>query len=72
MVLGSGTGGTMTGISRALKERNPNVKIITADPIGSCLARPTELNGPGPEGGRQVEGIGKDFIPRVLDHTATD
>ena len=62
----------MTGISRALKEKNPDLKIIAVDPIGSCLARPKELNGPGPKGGRQVEGIGKDFIPRVLDHNAAD
>jgi len=70
--LGSGTGGTITGISRKLKEKNPNVKIIGIDPIGSILARPESLNGPGPEVGQVVEGIGYDFIPRVLGHAHVD
>ena len=70
--MGAGTGGTLTGISRAIKEKNPNVKIIAIDPEGSILAQPPEINGPGPEGGQQVEGIGYDFIPRVLDRTLTD
>ena len=51
VVLGAGTGGTLTGISRKLKEKDPNIKIIAVDPEGSILARPPELNGPGPEGG---------------------
>lgn len=70
--LGAGTGGTLTGISRKLKEKNPNVKIIAIDPPGSILAQPESMNGPGPEGGQQIEGIGYDFIPRVLDRTLTD
>ena len=70
--LGAGTGGTLTGISRKLKEKNPNIKIIAIDPEGSILAEPASLNGPGPEGGQQVEGIGYDFIPRVLDRSLTD
>ena len=72
LVLGTGTGGTMTGIARKLKEKNPNIKIIAVDPEGSILAQPESINGPGPEGGQQVEGIGYDFIPRVLDRTLAD
>ena len=72
LFLGAGTGGTLTGISRKLKEKNPNIKIIAIDPEGSILAEPESLNGPGPEGGQQVEGIGYDFIPRVLDRSLTD
>ena len=50
--LGAGTGGTLTGISRKIKERDPNVKIIAIDPEGSILAQPESINGPGPEGGQ--------------------
>lgn len=70
--IGAGTAGTLTGISRALKERDQNIKIIGVDPFGSILAEPSALNTPGPEGGYQVEGIGYDFIPRVCDRTLVD
>jgi len=40
MFMGAGTGGTVTGISRRLKETNPNIKIIAIDPNGSILAQP--------------------------------
>ena len=59
-------------MSRRLKELNKDIKIIAIDPEGSILAEPASLNGPGPEGGQQVEGIGYDFIPRVLDRTLVD
>ena len=72
LFLGAGTGGTLTGISRKLKEMNPNIKIIAIDPEGSLLAQPESMNGPGPEFGQQIEGIGYDFIPRVLDRTLVD
>jgi cystathionine beta-synthase len=42
--MGAGTGGTMCGISRKLKEKNPNIKIIAVDPPGSILAQPEQLN----------------------------
>jgi cystathionine beta-synthase len=72
--LGTGTGGTLTGISRKLKEKNPNIKIIAIDPCGSILAQPESLNNDNPSAptGQQVEGIGYDFLPRVLDRTLTD
>ena len=71
--LGAGTGGTVTGISRKLKERNPDIKIIGVDPYGSILAEPANLNEKMPTGGMyEVEGIGYDFIPRVLDRSLID
>ena len=71
--MGAGTAGTMTGISRALKAKDPNIKIIAVDPHGSILAEPEELNKTVPEGGMyQTEGIGYDFIPRVCDRTLVD
>lgn len=51
-----------------------NIKIIAIDPCGSILAQPEQLNTDNPSAptGQQVEGIGYDFIPRVLDRTLTD
>jgi cystathionine beta-synthase len=62
----TGTGGTLTGIARKLKEEIPNIKIIGVDPVGSILA------GPGPIHSYKVEGIGYDFIPDVLDRSLVD
>eukprot|EP00835_Amoeboradix_gromovi_P000110 NODE_4_length_55019_cov_0.425091.p12 type:complete len:391 gc:universal NODE_4_length_55019_cov_0.425091:40237-41409(+) len=64
-VAGAGTGGTISGTSRRLKELNKDVIIVGVDPEGSILARPSSLNKS--EGSYQVEGIGYDFIPEVLD-----
>lgn len=44
MVAGAGTGGTITGLSRALRESNPDVVVLGVDPRGSILARPEKLN----------------------------
>lgn len=71
VVIGAGTGGTLTGVGRRLKELNPNIKIIAVDPEGSILAEPASLNGSG-VGTYKVEGIGYDFIPRVLDRSIVD
>ncbi len=65
-VMTAGTGGTITGVARKLKEKVPNAKIIGVDPVGSILA------GPGPIHSYKVEGIGYDFIPDVLDRTLVD
>lgn len=70
--VGAGTGGTIAGISRCLKEKNPNITIVGVDPYGSILAEPAALNTPGPEGGYHIEGIGYDFIPRVCDRSNID
>ena len=66
VVLGAGTGGTITGVARRLKEEAPHVKVVGVDPVGSILA------GPGPIGSYKVEGIGYDFIPDVLDRKLVD
>ena len=67
VVMSAGTGGTLTGVARKLKEKIPGVKIIGVDPVGSILAQPASLNGP--VSSYKVEGIGYDFIPRVLDRS---
>ena len=74
VVIGAGTGGTITGIARKLKEKDPNIKIIGVDPNGSVLAEPASLNeaNPAAEGGQVTEGIGSDFLPRVFDRTVVD
>jgi len=65
IVLTAGTGGTLTGIARKIKERLPNCKVIAVDPRGSILAQPESLNNW--LGTYKVEGIGYDFIPIVCD-----
>ncbi|KAG7467440.1 hypothetical protein MATL_G00153800 [Megalops atlanticus] len=71
LVAGAGTGGTISGIARKLKEKCPNVKIIGVDPEGSILAEPEELNKTD-KSQYEVEGIGYDFIPTVLDRSVVD
>ena len=70
VVLGVGTGGTISGISRKFKEKSPNTLIVGADPIGSILAIPKELNVDGPP--NLVEGIGYDFIPHTCMRKCVD
>ena len=66
VVVGVGTGGTITGIAKNLKEKNPNIKIVGADPYGSVLGGGDEVFP------YQVEGIGYDFFPDVLDNSMVD
>ena len=47
LVVGAGTGGTITGIGRKIKERCPNVIVVGVDPVGSILAEPENLNDEG-------------------------
>jgi len=70
--IGAGTCGTLTGIARALKEKNPEIKIIAIDAYGSLISEPPELNVPNNEGGNQIEGIGKDFKPKCRDVSVVD
>jgi cystathionine beta-synthase len=68
-VYAAGTGGTITGVGRYLKERNPRVQIIAGDPVGSILAEMWRSKGKSkPEGvPYKVEGIGQDKVPGTLD-----
>jgi cystathionine beta-synthase len=66
IVLTAGTGGTLTGIARAIKKSAPHVQIIGVDPEGSILAGPGEIKT------YKVEGIGYDFIPDVLHRNLCD
>jgi cystathionine beta-synthase len=65
LVCAAGTGGTITGLGRKMKEKCPNCKIVGVDPEGSILAQPEELNKTDVSF-YEVEGIGYDFIPTVL------
>ncbi|MBI2446143.1 pyridoxal-phosphate dependent enzyme [Candidatus Micrarchaeota archaeon] len=66
-VAGMGTGGTISGIARYLKEQNPRVQVIGADPEGSIYAKPN-----GPLHQYKVEGIGEDFYPGTMDLSLVD
>jgi len=66
VVMGVGTGGTITGVAKRLKEGIPGIKIIGADPVGSILGGGTEVSS------YLVEGIGYDFFPDVLDNSLID
>jgi cysteine synthase A len=66
VVAGVGTGGTITGVAKHLKEAIPHIKIIGADPIGSILGGGDEIKP------YLVEGIGYDFVPNVLDNQLID
>lgn len=69
VVIGAGTGGTVSGVGRKLKELSPTVKIVGVDPKGSILNPNTS---PDEIGFYEVEGIGYDFIPTVLDLQVID
>ena len=64
-VAGMGTGGTISGTGQYLKERNPDVIVVGADPAGSILS------GGAPKS-YQIEGVGEDFIPATFDRQAID
>lgn len=66
-VSGMGTGGTISGVGRFLKERNPDVRVIGADPVGSILKEYLETGVLGEGATYKVEGIGMDKIPGALD-----
>lgn len=65
VVIGSGTGGTFTGIARYFKQQNPDVLTVAVETQGSIL-------GGGPKGDHEVEGIGASFIPQTFDYSVCD
>jgi cysteine synthase A len=65
-VAGAGTGGTVTGVGRYLKERSSTVRIVTVEPAGSPLLSQ------GHAGKHALQGIGANFVPEVLDTTVYD
>jgi cystathionine beta-synthase len=67
MVLGVGSGGTMTGISRAFEKLMPQCEMVLADPKGSVLADYVATGVVGKAGSWVVEGIGEDFLPVIMD-----
>ena len=72
VVAGAGTGGTVTGLARGLRKHDKKIKIIAADPYGSILALPSQLNTKYANEAYKVEGIGYDFVPDVLDQEIVD
>ncbi len=73
-VAAAGTGGTITGVGRYLKEQNPDIKVIAGDPVGSILADYWRTSGAEIKEGvpYKVEGIGQDKIPGTLDMSVID
>ena len=71
VIIGIGTGGTLTGVGRYLKSKNPNIQIVGVDIEGSILTEIWQNNGKIPEGvypkTYKVEGIGEDFLPSTMD-----
>ena len=65
-VAGVGTGGTLSGIGKRLKEKNPNIKIVAVEPKSSAV-----LNG-GPSGPHKIQGIGAGFIPKTYNNEVVD
>jgi cystathionine beta-synthase len=66
VAMGAGTGGTITGVAKRVREACPQVTIVGADPEGSILGGGTEIHS------YKVEGIGYDFVPDVLDRKLVD
>jgi cysteine synthase len=71
-VSGAGTGGTITGVGRVLKEVYPDIQIVLADPVGSLLAGWVEKGELGEGGSYLVEGIGSSQPPKNFDRTVVD
>jgi cystathionine beta-synthase len=71
-VCSPGTGGTVTGVGRYLKERNPAVVVVAGDPEGSIYREYARTHEKGPGGPYKVEGIGGDKIPTSLDFGVVD
>jgi cystathionine beta-synthase len=71
-VAAAGTGGTITGVSRYLKERNPSIRVIAGDPAGSIFAEYYRTGAKGESTPYKVEGIGNDKLPSTLAFDVID
>ena len=76
VIIGMGTGGTISGVGRYLKSKNPNIQIVGVDIEGSILTEIWQSGGKIPEGAYpktyKVEGIGEDFLPSATDLSVVD
>src|SRR5919106_2784187 len=76
VIIGMGTGGTISGVGRYLKSKNPDIKIVGVDIEGSILTEIWQNKGKIPEGAYpktyKVEGIGEDFLPSATDLSVVD
>jgi cystathionine beta-synthase len=76
VIIGMGTGGTISGVGRYLKSKNPGIKIVGVDIEGSILTEIWQSGGKIPEGAYpktyKVEGIGEDFLPSATDLSVVD
>ncbi len=71
-IAGMGTGGTISGVARYLKEKNPKVQVIGADPVGSILKAYKETGRITEAHTYKIEGVGEDFIPGATDFSLID
>jgi cystathionine beta-synthase len=74
VIAAAGTGGTITGVGRFLKAKNPKIQVVCGDPVGSILAEQWRSGGTNKGEGvpYKVEGIGQDKVPGTLDMSVID
>jgi cystathionine beta-synthase len=72
LVAGIGTGGTLSGAGRYLKERNPEIQVVAVDPYGSVFFDYWKRGVPGPPHVYKVEGIGEDYLVEAVDFSLID